>query len=420
MSWKIPSFENFTYSRSSTFAKLIEYENKPMLSIPEKHIVYRQIKSSLNSLLKYPNNNMKFPGNLPVSLLRENIPMLFHHSLTYGVIEKTDGCRYLMYITMYKSQVVIALFDRAWQQYWLLDVIVYEKLALGTILDVEYVEIESKEEKKQKQYVFYIFDVLAYKGISIIGDKNYHYITRLEIARLIVDHLIKQIPNENGIVFKVKNPQPISELQQFIQYQIPKIQIQDNVPIDGLIFVPLENPYKSGQDFETYKLKNGTDNTVDFALYFGNTSEDISKYDLKQQIQFTSKKIPVELWVETGGTSLNQQQQQQQQTKVSIDFKSTKEQQQGAKQEQKQFYTLTYLDLDKIKEFGYEKKLDLHQKIVQCRWINNLWVIEKIREDKKHANHIYTVKKTEQNIEENIKVEELFCQCNNCKLLLKE
>lgn len=384
--WKIPSFENTSYSISSSVSKLIEYENKPFLRIPEKHLAYRQIKSSFNSLLNYPNNNMKFPGNLPVSLLRENIDALFHHSITYAVLEKTDGCRYLMYFTVYKSQLVVALFDRAWQQFWLVDMIVHEKVALGTILDVEYIE-----NLEKKEHVFYIFDVLAYKGVSLMGDENYHYLTRLEIARLILDHLIKLLPEENGIVLKLKNPQPISQLREFVKFEIPKITEKEKIPIDGYIFVPLENPYKAGQDLATFKLKDGTDNTIDCALRFPHTSEKSPKHlESYAKMEFTSKRIPVELWVETGSVP-----------------------------GQQEFYALTFLDVDKIAEYGYSKVLDLDQKIAQCRWSSfektNCWIIEKMREDKRTANHIHTVQKTERNIKENIKVEELFCPCPTCK-----
>ena len=364
MSWKIPSFETqpqlFSLPISS---KTIEYESKPFIRIPEKNIAYKQIRGSLNTLLHLSNNNTKFPGNIPVSLLKENLDKLFHRSITYGVLEKTDGCRYLMYITVYKSQVVVALFDRAWQHYWLVDTIVFEKLAIGTVLDVEYLPRLDKKSNKVF-HTFYVFDVLAYKGESIIGNKKYHYITRIEIAHLIVKHIIKQIPKKNGIVFQVKNPTPLWELKKLIQVHIPQMSKEKNVPIDGIIFVPLENPYKSGQDLDTFKWKNGNDNTVEFLLRFSHTSEVTEKHKLAfSKIKFTSKKIPVELWVDTN-------------------------------ENVPQFYTLTFFDVSRLKELGVEKLLDLDQKIVQCRLIDEIWMIEKIREDKKNPNHIHTVEKT--------------------------
>ena len=255
----IPKFETKS-AKIVTKGEIHELTSQPFITMTENTIIYRQLKIYLNQLLKLPKNNEKFPGNLPVSLMRENIENLYHNKYTYGVLEKTDGLRYLLFFCNYKDQELLpvtVLVNRAFQFTLLTDVLGFPDLHLGTVLDVEYVQISPKEHR------FYVFDLLASEGVPHLYDSKMHYINRLYKATTMIEEMI--IPGP-GIQFHVKEPCAIHKLQDFVQKELPKRR--KKVAVDGLIFVPLEKMYQTGQDMDTFKWKSYTDHTVEFVVKF--------------------------------------------------------------------------------------------------------------------------------------------------------
>jgi hypothetical protein len=311
--------------------------------------------------------------------MREDIHKLFNSENTYAVLEKTDGIRYLLFFTRYKAQPVAVLLDRAFNCSLVVDVLGYEELYQGTILDVEYLL-----DRKTGKHTFYVFDVIARFGKSWIGKVKRHYIDRIHTAKIIVEELLfPPLQYLLGIEFVVKEPWPINELQTFVTSVLPERKLK--VPIDGLIFVCLENPYKSGQDFETFKWKKENDHTAEFHLRFAHTAPSYTPHDSMDPFSYSSERVPVELWVD------------------------------NTPKEKLTFYTKTYVERSRLPQYECKRLLDLDQKIVECRLVSGRWVLEKIRKDKKTPNHLITIQKTEENIKENIQMEELFCQCEACK-----
>jgi hypothetical protein len=374
----LPKFDKTSHLFSGTLkGKIEELEKQPFISVASQSVLYRQIRSKLNLLLENPQNSEKFPGNLPVSLMRNDIPKLSNSQNTYAVIEKTDGIRYLLFFTRYKSQPVAALLDRAFNCYLLVDLLCYEEVYQGTILDVEYLI-----DKKTGLHTFWIFDVIATFGKSLIGKSHRHYIDRIHTAKILVEECIfHEINTLVGIQFCVKEPIPIWKLKEFVQTILPIKKL--HTPIDGLIFVCLENAYKSGQDFETFKWKKENDHTAEFLLKFPHSAPSQVKTTL-ESLSYSSEHIPVELWVD------------------------------NTPHQKLMFYTKTFVEISLLSQYECKHLLDLDQKIVECRLISERWVIEKIRKDKKTPNHFITIQKTEENIRENVQMEELFCQCKSC------
>lgn len=373
----LPKFERTSFLFTGTLkGKIEELERQPFISIAPQSVLYRQIRSKLNLLLENPQNSEKFPGNLPVSLMRSDIPKLSNTENTYAVIEKTDGIRYLLFFTRYKSQPVATLLDRAFNCYLVVDLLCFEELYKGTILDVEYLI-----DRKTGKHTFWIFDTIASFGKSHMGKSNRHYIDRLHTAKTIVQEFIfQEISPMIGIQFFVKEPYPIWELQKFVEKILPKKKL--DTPIDGLIFVCLENAYRSGQDFETFKWKRENDHTAEFLLRFPHSAP--HTLPNPDPLSYSSTHIPVELWVD------------------------------NTPHQKLIFYTKTSINVSLLAQYECKHLLDLDQKIVECRLISGRWVIEKIRKDKKTPNHLITIQKTEENIRENIQIQELFCQCSTC------
>lgn len=386
----LPKFNKFspTVSHAHILTRIEEHNSKPFITLSPHSVLYRTLRRSLNELLPSKEFCDRFPGTIPVSLMRKDIDTLFHSSTTYGVLEKTDGVRYLLYFTTYKNQPIVALFDRAFTIHLLVDQIGFGDnfSHQGALLDTEYIF-----DSETKLHTFYIFDLLLGLGENCMRKQEMHYLNRLYIANTLIQECMVNVEKDLNIRFLVKNPYPIAKLQDFVENILP--QRKSQVPLDGLIFIPLENKYHLGQDFATFKWKLGTNNTADFLLRFPHTTPYVSSIptqtNLKtsnfKELQFTSEKIPVELWVDNAPTS------------------------------NLSFFAHTYV-LNKHKAPS-SHLLDYDNKIFECRWCfkEKIWLVEKVRADKKSPNHLVTVKLTEKNIEENILIEELFCQCLPCR-----
>jgi hypothetical protein len=357
---------------NSKIPKITEHYNSPFTDLPPDNVLYKTIKIQLNKLLDQPQSNSKFLGNMCISLMRSDMKKLYHDETTYAVLEKTDGVRFLMFITSFQNQPVVVCIDQGFSMKLFNDLVFDEELSKGSIFDVEYLY-------SQNVYTFFFFDTLSFCGEVI---QSQHYIDRLEHANVFISHLCFDFKEINlPIHFTMKEPYPINKLREFCQDVLP--QRKKVAPTDGLIFVPLENSYKNGQDLNTFKWKPV--HTVDFqARLLHNPPEHLEEIS---KLQITSDQVPIELWSE--------------QTKGGPVF-----------------YAITTIYSKKLqRDYHCSSILELDNKIVECRFSKEekRWIIEKIRFDKKKANHIHTVKKTVKNMEENIQIEELFCQCQACK-----
>lgn len=279
-------------------------------------------------------SNDTFPGPQPSSIERKHLKTLKND---YMVCDKTDGVRYAFVCCTVNDKKVACIVNRRLDAF-IMKVRVPKACAKGTVLDGEVVTND------QGKTIFLVYDCVAMCGVSTT---TLPFTERMKHA----DTFINQYkPNEtDAVIFIKKTFFPLSRVEEFL---IRK----RNYVTDGVILIPNNAHVKTNTHLTYFKLKNGSENTVDFALDCRGTMF------LQQhgQLKKTINKI-------TDGSSSH------------INF-----------------------DVD-------GQIIDnVNCVIVECKFVTNkLWTLMLIRRDKNMPNSLYTYKKTLINITENIQVEEL-------------
>lgn len=111
----------------------------------------------------YGARGSAFPGANPVSMSRESLPTF--HDGEYLVSLKSDGVRYVLYLTTREDGSGIALMvDRAWNMYEI-EVVAPESYFLnGTVLEGELVW----ETPGEQVMIYLVFDCILCKGRSLL------------------------------------------------------------------------------------------------------------------------------------------------------------------------------------------------------------------------------------------------------------
>lgn len=255
-----------------THLKVPEEQHEAELEILSPNINTGQVQSFLEALLTvYHGNFVSIPdqdeklmmafyqtilktsmfcGSKVVSLSRPSMSPL---SLADYVVQvKTDGERvqllvleqgYVVFVTTYNT---IQMTD-----------IVCDMSMAGTIMDAEVTFTYDKEVMLQKIH-FDVFDVIAYRGNSLVDDKRYHLDERLAFARQVL---------------KACRPTPRYSLH--LKYGIggnvfaaAGVLLDTTTAIDGVIFTPVHQAYKlhidRKVDLPILKWKPVELNTIDF------------------------------------------------------------------------------------------------------------------------------------------------------------
>jgi mRNA guanylyltransferase len=192
-----------------------------------------------------------FPGGQPVSLSRLHTKLLLE--MDYLVCEKTDGIRFLLYYT--ESDVPDAfLIDRNWSVWGFRGLALPSKTGSwhkNTLLDGELI---SNDDAK---WTFMIFDCLLFEGHNV--------------CQSVLTERLKCI--QNGVIGPFVHYQPSHpfDLRLKTMYKpygiaelLDKVIPEQPHPNDGLIFTPVNEPYRSGTWPHLLKWKPEGMNTVDF------------------------------------------------------------------------------------------------------------------------------------------------------------
>lgn len=211
------------------------------------------LTDQLISLAK-PRFPKSFPGSLCVSLERENIGMI--QKKEYWVCEKTDGFRFLMFITRFKGLKLVLLIGRNMGEdmYVIGMKNVPRGMYQGTVLDGEIVV-----DKRSGQTCFMIFDCLATEGINVSQKKFSERIT------MFTDSWKDYSYDESDplIVF----PKKFFEMPDFGTRFMEHMEATSaQFPLDGIIFTPEDLPIIQGRHYKLFKWKRPCDHTVDFSL----------------------------------------------------------------------------------------------------------------------------------------------------------
>ena len=212
-----------------------------------------------------------FPGSQPVSMDRDNITYLQKNH--YKVSWKADGTRYMMLIdgandiyfadrdnSIFKVEGMTFLCRKNENEH-----------VAGTLLDGEMV-IDEDPVSQQRIPRYLVYDIVAFRkdGQQIPINENVFSMRLLCIEREIEGARNKYIAE--GKINKEQEPFRI-RLKKFWDIQStrtllgPKFTKKElgHEP-DGLIFQPVNHNYIGGRDYEIFKWKPSSHNSIDFKL----------------------------------------------------------------------------------------------------------------------------------------------------------
>ena len=213
-----------------------------------------------------------FPGAQPVSFAARHIAELRRQD--YYVCEKTDGIRYLMYMTRDGDKDIHYLIDRKNDYYFVgglhfphQDDPTFARFHEETILDGELVE--DRPPNGPPEFKYLVFDCLVLDGQRLLDrplDKRLGYFK--EYVLKPYKAMFAKFPQEIAMrpfAVEDKSTQFSYALEMMFKQIIPSVkQLHGN---DGLIFTCRNTPYQFGTDEHILKWKPPHDNTVDFLLH---------------------------------------------------------------------------------------------------------------------------------------------------------
>ena len=339
----------------------------------------------INNICGLHSNNRKFPGGLPVSLERTDIPTLFgycpkacsEYTLSYKA-DGENGGRYFLGFLDVDGDALSFLIDRNFKITFLKSEI-YNRAYRGSVFDVELVR------NSDQSYLILIFDTLAINGNIVMSQ---YYPTRLEIARefiqRIVNHLgkssIRITCSDTKYNYKSNRTDYMVELGFYnhhkVNLKVKKIYYTTSLhllkgctlfPTDGFIWTKTTCPYmlfRSNQN-TIFKWKPLEVITIDFLV-------ECRLSNIVDTSFPNIDNIPSEYRITTGNILL-----------------------------------FTEYDNQKI-AFTFAYSCNLQKSgIYECYWVNDHWVIGKQRTDKTKPNQLETVSRTIGNYIENISKDEI-------------
>ncbi|ORY59082.1 mRNA capping enzyme, catalytic domain-containing protein [Pseudomassariella vexata] len=228
----------------------------------------RHLREEVAHLLN--RDKLDFPGAQPVSFRKPHLEEL--HRQDYFVCEKSDGIRYLLYLTNNENNAETHyLIDRK-NDYWFVKGNLHFPRPAGeetwhkdTILDGELV-IDNVDGRKEPRYL--VFDCLVMDGQNFTQrdlSKRLGYFQN-EVFQPY-KRLLEKYPQEKPYMpffLEMKDMQVAYGIEMMFRQIIKNLKHGN----DGLIFTCLATPYQFGTDKHILKWKPADENTVDFQWKF--------------------------------------------------------------------------------------------------------------------------------------------------------
>lgn len=338
-------------------------------------------------------HNTSFPGSQPVSFSGKHIDEL--KSQDYYVCEKTDGLRYLMYLTDDNGKDIHYLIDRKNDYYYVPGLHfphhedkTFTRFHTATILDGELVE--DKYPDRPAVIKFLVFDCLILDGMPLMQrplDKRLGYFKNHVLQPY--NAMFKEHPEYNRpFVLEDKVTEFSYGLEKMFKDIIPRVkQWHGN---DGLIFTCKNTPYKSGTDEHILKWKPPQENTVDFLLHIDWAKSDPDPEDPDQSPQNDFHALPERcgLYIHHG-------------------------------RDEYAFVSNLHLEVEEWEEW---KSLNrpLQDGIVECYQDDlHRWRFHRFRLDKDSANHVSVYRSVLESIESHVTEDDLLAQADDIRTAWK-
>lgn len=389
----------------------------PTCFASDKHYAVRisdKPSTSVEGLLNEPVRNT-FPGSVPQSLMRSDIPKLYDGAYFFVWAPKTNGLRFFATFCHFGNEPWLALINRSQQIFFIPNVTAPDVMFDGTLFDGELVPTKSGG-----------FRYVAYECAMSCGVpcSEYNYLVRLQIASINIEcwQATHRRPSHDSLMSDGKfesmtldeatqahwkgvmqESKGISSAKQFgnvarcdLQWSVKRVYSPDrfyemltlDLPTldhdtDGFIPTAVEPPIQIGQTSTIFKVKRATDHTIDFLAIVLPNPNDIDAPVLVDLVAVNNRGVS------------------QMEAGVLWDtIQIAKNDLPGIAQR------LGYLGPDPLKNIDKW----LHGKIVECRYNaeRKTWDPEIIRHDKSTPNKISTAEKTWKNITESLRLQDIF------------
>lgn len=334
-------------------------------------------------------SSLAFPGAQPVSFSSRHLTEL--QKQDYYVCEKTDGIRCLMYFARGDPDSgmpeIHYLIDRKNDyrfvpglHFPMPDDDTFQSFHVDTLVDGELVKDTYEDGTHQLKYL--VFDCLVLDGTSLMHrtlDKRLAYFKEKVLKPY--NYMYEKFPSEKehrAFAVEDKSTQFSYGIEMMFREIIPKVKkIHGN---DGLIFTCRSTPYKMGTDDHILKWKPPQENSIDFRLRLDfpilePDSEDEADGVVEPYPDYDAMPI-FHLFV-------------------------------GQNRGEYNYFGTMYLEESEWEDLkALQQPLD--DAIVECfRDENGRWRFLRLRDDKADANHISTVEKVLESIEDRVDEDDL-------------
>ena len=429
---------------------------------------WQTILIRLNQFYDVPTPSRRFPGPLPVSMMRKDLHRVFFSGADFSITYKSHGVRHLMLFTTLREYPVCVMVDRGLEMY-VVHICAPSFAYRGTLLDVELVHYTTPNG--EKRCIVEVMDIVAMNGMSSL--KHLYFTQRMDVAAQFVDLcanvicaakeagegeagegggeiqdriiLCKQYAemgakkwaggskvwfnDVEGAAFDVV-VKPIFRIQQaqhLHECVVPLLPFEE----DGRCLVEVAKPVQPMQCPSILKWKDYVDHTIDFIVYtrapfalapispIPPQSSDPDIRIFQDDTEYVASTLCVPLWLGVCADNVRDIRifsracatpnaiHELLQSTVSTEQTGEREET-GARE---QIETGDEYDPNFPMMYGGSDTMGIDGKIVECRWQPEAqcWILEAIRSNRSYPNSLNTVQKTCINIVENVRIEELFC-----------
>jgi len=325
-------------------------------------------------------------------------------SYSYYVCEKSDGIRYLLYLTEDEAgKECHYLIDRKNDYWWIHQRNLhfpmphdYQAFHTGTLIDGELVMDTLPNGDKEPKFL--VFDLLALDGKAGLLekplDKRLGYFK--ELVMKPYKALFAKYPQElpfQAFVVEMKEMQYSYGIEMMFREVLPSLKHQN----DGLIFTCRTSPYQFGTDPHILKWKAPHDNTIDFRLRLVFREVEPATEEERAELAALGKKTF------TDYDSMPE-------ARLLV-FRGSDRGQPEYEEFPEKLY-LTEEEWETLKSWGDP----LQDRVVECVLDEEKrWRLYRFRDDKTEANHISTVNSVLESIKDAVSEAELLAAAKGIK-----
>lgn len=327
----------------------------------DRSMITTFVMSEIYALLEIdfpkPHQTFDFPGAIPVSISRSDLQALNPND--YYLSEKSDGTRYMLYLTEYQESPQGFLIDRKCE--------VANIQITGPAVMFQKTLFDGEMVKMNDRHVFLIFDVLIYAGKRVV---NHPFKDRYKFYT-------KELINYSGSVLQGNNfeVRPKAFLApENLQLILDSMRTRP-YSTDGLIFMPIHEPVVFKTHWTQFKFKMY--HTIDLLMDLG-----VNGLRLSYRTRFNGE--PVYANILTEGIFTNREAYQNPYQAGAKAFFGIEDR-----------YQLLYHLQGKL----MENRMEMITSIVECQIADNVsggqnLIPLKLRTDKAEPNNDWTVQQT--------------------------